>query len=154
MSYLDQVLQPGEKILYRTTVSWTLFIPGIALLILAIAIFASLTPNIWRDILLIIVGVPAIVFLVRAWFTRWTTEIAVTNSRIILKRGFIRRHTIEMHMDKVESVDVDQSLLGRIFNYGNITVRGTGSTFEPLSMIDDPLRLRSHVTGYESPRSA
>ena len=154
MSYLDQVLQPGEKILYRTTVSWTLFIPGIALLILAILIFSGLSASIWRTILLVVVGVPAIVLLVRAWFTRWTTEIAVTNSRIVLKRGFIRRHTIEMHMDKVESVDVDQSLLGRIFNYGNITVRGTGSTFEPLFMIDHPLRLRSHVTGSDSPGTA
>jgi len=154
MSYLDQVLQPGEKILYRTTVSWTLFIPGVALLVLALLVLGGLSAGIWRDVLVVIVGVPAIVLIARAWFTRWTTEIAVTNSRVILKRGFIRRHTIEMHMDKVESVDVDQSLLGRILSYGNITVRGTGSTFEPLRMIDHPLRLRAHVTGADSPRSA
>ena len=149
MSYLDHVLQPGEKILYRTTVSWTLFVPGIALLILAIIIYgvaSSSLPSLWANVLFVIIGLPALFLLVRAWFTRWTTEIAVTNSRIILKRGFIRRHTIEMHMDKVESVDVDQSLLGRLFNYGNITVRGTGSGFEPLTMIDHPLRFRSHVT--------
>jgi uncharacterized membrane protein YdbT with pleckstrin-like domain len=146
MSYLDQVLQPGEKILYRTTVSWTLFIPGIALLILAIIAYAALPSGLWANAVLIIIGLPALFLLARAWFTRWTTEIAVTNSRVILKRGFIRRHTIEMNMDKVESVDVDQSLLGRIFNYGNITVRGTGSSFEPLKMIDHPLRFRSQVT--------
>jgi len=146
MSYLDQVLQPGEKILYRTTVSWTLFIPGIALLILAIIVYSALPSGLWARAALIIIGLPALFLLVRAWFTRWTTEIAVTNSRVILKRGFIRRHTIEMNMDKVESVDVDQSLLGRIFNYGNITVRGTGSSFEPLRMIDHPLRFRSQVT--------
>ena len=146
MSYLDQVLQPGEKILYRTTVSWTLFIPGIALLILAIIAYSALPAGLWASAALIIIGLPALFLLVRAWFTRWTTEIAVTNSRVILKRGFIRRHTIEMNMDKVESVDVDQSLLGRIFNYGNITVRGTGSSFEPLRMIDHPLRFRSQVT--------
>jgi uncharacterized membrane protein YdbT with pleckstrin-like domain len=146
MSYLDQVLQPGEKILYRTTVSWTLFIPGIALLILAIIAYSALPSGLWANAVLIIIGLPALFLLARAWFTRWTTEIAVTNSRVILKRGFIRRHTIEMNMDKVESVDVDQSLLGRIFNYGNITVRGTGSSFEPLKMIDHPLRFRSQVT--------
>lgn len=146
MSYLDQVLQPGEKILYRTTVSWTLFIPGIALLILAIIAYSALPAGLWANAALIIIGLPALFLLARAWFTRWTTEIAVTNSRVILKRGFIRRHTIEMNMDKVESVDVDQSLLGRIFNYGNITVRGTGSSFEPLRMIDHPLRFRSQVT--------
>ena len=146
MSYLDSVLQPGEKILHRTTVSWTLFIPGIALLILAIIAYSALPSGLWANAVLIIIGLPALFLLARAWFTRWTTEIAVTNSRVILKRGFIRRHTIEMNMDKVESVDVDQSLLGRLFNYGNITVRGTGSSFEPLKMIDHPLRFRSQVT--------
>jgi uncharacterized membrane protein YdbT with pleckstrin-like domain len=150
MSYLDRVLQPGEKILHRTTVSWTLFIPGIALLILAIIVYSAarqaLSSALWANVLFIIIGLPALFLLARAWFVRWTTEIAVTNSRVILKRGFIRRHTIEMNMDKVESVDVDQSLLGRLFNYGNITVRGTGSSFEPLKMIDHPLRFRSQVT--------
>jgi uncharacterized membrane protein YdbT with pleckstrin-like domain len=149
MSYLDTVLQPGEKILHRTTVSWTLYLPGLLLLILAGVIFwvlrQKLTSPLWAEIAALIIGIPALFFLAQAWFRRWVTEIAVTNMRIILKRGFIRRHTIEMNMDKVESVDVDQSLLGRIFNFGNITVRGTGSGFETLRMIDHPLRFRSQV---------
>ncbi len=148
MSYLDQVLQPGEKVAYRTTVSWTLFVPGIVLLIVAIVVYAIANrsiPAFWATIVFLVIAVPALYLLLRAWFTRWTTEIAVTNTRIILKRGFIRRHTIEMHMDKVESVDVDQSLLGRLFNYGDITVRGTGEGLEPLRMIDHPLRFRGHV---------
>jgi len=62
------------------------------------------------------------------------------------KRGLIRRHTVEMNMNKIESVDVDQTLFGRLFNYGNVTIRGTGSTFEPLHMIDAPLKLRTTVT--------
>jgi uncharacterized membrane protein YdbT with pleckstrin-like domain len=149
MSYLDRVLQPGEKILHRTTVSWTLYIPGLLLVIVSGLIFWVLrqefTSPLWAQIAALIVGIPAVFFLAHAWFRRWVTEIAVTNTRIILKRGFIRRHTIEMNMDKVESVDVDQSLLGRIFNFGNITVRGTGSGFETLRMIDHPLRFRSQV---------
>ena len=60
--------------------------------------------------------------------------------------GLIRRHTVEMNMNKIESVDVDQTLLGRLFNYGNVTIRGTGSSFEPLHMIDAPLKLRTTVT--------
>lgn len=149
MSYLDTVLQPGEKILHRTTVSWTLYIPGLLMLLISGILFWLLRQEfaspLWAEIAALIVGVPALFFLEQAWFRRWVTEIAVTNMRIILKRGFIRRHTIEMNMDKVESVDVDQSLLGRIFNFGNITVRGTGSGFEALRMIDHPLRFRSQV---------
>ena len=63
---------------------------------------------------------------VSAWFRRWTTEIDVTNRRIVYKCGLIKRHTVEMNMDKVESVDVDQSIFGRLLNYGDITIRGTG----------------------------
>src|ERR1700732_2933486 len=83
---------------------------------------------------------------ISAWFRRWTTEIAVTDCRVILKRGFIRRATMEMNLAKVESIDVDQTLSGRIFNYGNVTIRGTGSSFEILRTIDAPLKLRSTVT--------
>jgi len=83
---------------------------------------------------------------ISAWFRRWTTEIAVTDRRVILKHGFIRRATMEMNMAKVESIDVDQTLTGRLFNYGNFTIRGTGSSFETLRMIDEPLKLRTTVT--------
>lgn len=150
MSYLQKVLEPNETLLYRTTVSWTLYIPGLLVLAIAVAVAiasavdASFQP--WGYILAVIVALAALWLLVRVWFRRWTTEIAVTNRRIILKRGFIRRHTIEMNMDKVESVDVDQSLLGRLLNYGDVIIRGTGEGFEPLRMIDSPLRFRSEVS--------
>ena len=93
-----------------------------------------------------ILFVPGLAWAAWAWFARWTTEIAVTDRRVIYKRGFIQRHTVEMNVDKVESVDVDQSILGRIFNYGDITVRGTGATLEPFRSIEAPLDFRNHVT--------
>lgn len=149
MSYLQRILEPNETVVYRTTVSWTLYIPGLFFLVVAIAVFVAarltLTSSVAVYGLTLIPVVAAIWLLAKAWFRRWTTEIAVTNRRIILKRGFIRRHTIEMNMDKVESVDVDQSLLGRLLNYGDVTVHGTGEGFEPLHMIDSPLRFRSEV---------
>ena len=66
--------------------------------------------------------------------------------RIIYARGFIQRHTVEINMDKIESVDVDQSIMGRAFNYGDVTIRGTGQTFEPLRQIDRPIEFRNEVT--------
>src|SRR5262249_59455107 len=77
--------------------------------------------HIWVSIAGFILACAVIALLV-GWFRRWTTEMAVTDRRIIYKRGFIRRHTIEMHLDKVESVDVDQSILGRIFGFGDILI--------------------------------
>ena len=73
-------------------------------------------------------------------------QLKSTDRRVIIKRGFIRRATMEMNLQKIESVDVDQSLIGRIFDYGTVTIRGVGSSYEPLRLIDAPLKLRSTVT--------
>jgi uncharacterized membrane protein YdbT with pleckstrin-like domain len=82
---------------------------------------------------------------IAAALRRATTEFAVTDHRIIYKRGIIGRYTIEMARPKVESVDVQQSLAGRAFNYGTIIVRGTGGGLEPIRNVESPLRLRSAI---------
>ena len=147
MRYVEEVLQPGEKILFVSTIHWLIYVPAILLLIAAIvaAFWAGSGSEVWRWISLLCFAL-ALLSAARAWFKRWTTEIAVTDRRVIYKRGFIRRHTIEMHMDKVESVDVSQSVLGRILDYGDVLVRGTGVGFEPLQMIESPIELRNAVT--------
>ena len=82
----------------------------------------------------------------RAWFHRWTTETDVTNMRVVHKTGFIKRRTFEMALDKVESVDVDQSIMGRILNYGNVTIKGVGEGKETISTIASPLAFRNAIT--------
>jgi uncharacterized membrane protein YdbT with pleckstrin-like domain len=79
----------------------------------------------------------------RAWFIRWTNEIVVTDRRVIYAHGFIQRHTVEVHMDKIESVDVDQTVMGRILDYGDVTIRGTGTTLEPIREVDRPIAFRN-----------
>jgi len=147
MRYIDHILQPGETVAYTTTLHWVVYWPAIGLWLLA---FVALTVGgAAGPIALLAALVCALVGLglaLGAWFRRWTTEIDVTDRRIVYKRGFIRRHTVEMNMDKVESVDVDQSILGRILNYGDITIRGTGVGIEPLHNIDAPLQFRNQVT--------
>ena len=79
------------------------------------------------------------------WIQFASTEMAITNRRVVAKIGFIWRRTIEMERQKVESVSVDQSILGRVLDYGTIIVRGTGSTLEPMANIDDPLEFRNKL---------
>ena len=150
MSYIDSILEPGEEIRYRTTVTWTVYGPSLLLALCAVAsLIVAETSAPLAGIgafAAVFFALAAIVSFLPGWFRRFTTEIVVTDRRIILKRGLIRRHTVEMNMQKVESVDVDQTLVGRLFNYGNITIRGTGSSFETLSKIDAPLKLRTTVT--------
>jgi uncharacterized membrane protein YdbT with pleckstrin-like domain len=148
MKYVEEVLQPGETVLFASTIHWLVYWPAILLLIASIItmfLAAAGAEFVWRGISLVCFAA-ALLSAAGAWFKRWTTEVAVTDRRIIYKRGFIRRHTIEMNMEKVESVDVNQSLLGRVFGYGDVLVRGTGVGFEPLQMIESPIELRNAVT--------
>jgi uncharacterized membrane protein YdbT with pleckstrin-like domain len=157
MKYVERVIQPGETVQYLSTIHWIVYVPGFLFLIVG-AIGLALMVKSGADPLalsltlpLVLTGAACIAGLlsfIHAWFKRWTTELAVTNRRIIYKRGFIRRHTIEMNMDKVESVDVDQSFWGRILNYGTIIVHGTGGGLEPLRRIDSPIEFRNGVTAH------
>ena len=81
-----------------------------------------------------------------AWFQRWTTETDVTNFRVVHKTGFIKPRTFEMSLDKVESVDVNQSILGRIMNYGDVTIMGVGEGKETINTIASPLAFRNSIT--------
>src|ERR1700716_2240549 len=140
MPYVDRVLQEGEAVRHIARISWVTYLPGLFLWAVA-GILAGMLPADQGFYHYVILFVAAVLFIIgtlllaRAWFHRVTTEIAVPDRRIIYKRGFIRRYTVEMHMDKVESVDVDQSILGRLLDYGDVTVRGTGAGFEPLQRI-------------------
>ena len=74
-----------------------------------------------------------------------SSEFAVTNKRVVIKVGFINRKTLEMVLTKVETIRVDQSILGRVLNYGTIVVTGTGGTNEPFTAIANPLEFRRQV---------
>jgi uncharacterized membrane protein YdbT with pleckstrin-like domain len=151
VSYVERVLQSGETVRHTSTIHWVVYLPGFALILVAVVggVYADGLAENARTIALAGAGAVAaigLLSLIGAWFQRWTTELAVTDKRIIFKRGFIRRRTIEMNMDKVESVDVDQSVLGRMLDYGDITIRGTGTGIEPLKGIDSPIDFRNQVT--------
>jgi uncharacterized membrane protein YdbT with pleckstrin-like domain len=148
MRYIDEILQPGETLAYSGRLHWIVYVPAAFLLLLALAALTRVdnsTGWLWLSIAALLAAAGGIM-LFKAWFHRWTTEIDVTDRRVVYKHGFINRHTVEMNMDKVESVDVDQSILGRLLDYGDITIRGTGETWETLHKIGAPLKFRNHVT--------
>lgn len=151
MSYVTSVLQPGEKVLFTGRLSWIVYHRAILLLLagLILVILEHIYTNqAW--LMLVtggVLGVAAVVSAIEAWFIRWTTEIAVTDKRIIYKRGFIKRRTVEMNMDKVATVDVEQSILGRLLDYGSIRIIGTGGAqgIERLDRVGNPLALRTAI---------
>jgi len=144
VGYITHVLQPGETIRYQGSVRWILYLQALLLALVGAAASLLGPPLGW--VASAICFLLAVILALRAWFIRWTNEIVVTDRRVIYAHGFIQRHTVEVHMDKIESVDVDQTVMGRILDYGDVTIRGTGTTLEPIREVDRPIAFRNEVT--------
>ena len=152
--YIDEILQPGEKLLYSTNAHWIFYFPAIAAWIVALALLIlSVTPAAGVPSLVLacwaaaaVVAVAALYWTARGWFHRLTTETDVTDRRVVHKTGFIKRRTFEIALDKIESVDVDQTIPGRILNYGDVTIMGVGEGRQRISTIASPLAFRSAIT--------
>jgi uncharacterized membrane protein YdbT with pleckstrin-like domain len=124
-SYVDQVLIKDETVIYRGHLSVWSFFWWILIGLLLLAV----------------VGLGLLIWLA-AWLKYRSTELAVTNKRIITKSGLIQRNTTEMFLEKVESIQVDQGILGRIFDFGSITISGTGGDKSPVNSVSQPLEFR------------
>jgi membrane protein YdbS with pleckstrin-like domain len=149
-SYVDSVLADGERIVYRAHIShWKFFLSyllGALFVAAAVAAYANGSAyNMDSPVIALVLLVVGVVIVLSAAIRRSTTELVLTNRRIITKRGLVARNTVEMNLNKVESLHVDQSLMGRLFNYGDVTVVGTGASLEPLRGISSPLELRKNL---------
>ncbi len=113
-SYANKHLIKDESVAFETKLHWVIFLSLKSILTLTIA----------------------------AWLKRWLSEFVITNRRIVIKTGFISRSTFEMNLSKIETVNVDQSVMGRILNYGSITIIGTGGTRELFHNIAKPMEFR------------
>ena len=113
-TYVNNHLIRDESVVLETNYHWVIFIS-------------------WLGLFTLLLG-PAII--------RWSSEFVITNRRIIIKTGFIARNTFEMNLSKIESVNVDQSFMGRIFGYGSMTIIGTGGTREAFHNIQKPIEFR------------
>jgi membrane protein YdbS with pleckstrin-like domain len=150
MAYYTKVLQPGETVKYVGSLHWTIYRDAILLGILALATLIFYF-TLWDDEAIVVLMIAAIFLLVaiasfiRSWFIRVTTEIVVTDKRIIHKTGWIGRRTEEINVTKVETVDVRQGITGRMFNFGTVVIVGIGASWEPLRRVGSPLDLRNAI---------
>jgi uncharacterized membrane protein YdbT with pleckstrin-like domain len=138
MGYVDSNLSKDEQIVRRGVVHWAIFSP--AMFFGAFGVL-GLTASTGFGVFL---GL-AVLLLIGEAILRSTTEMAITNKRVIMKRGLISRKTLELNLNKIENLGVDQGLLGRMLNYGTVTVVGTGGTRETFKYVADPLAFRKTV---------
>jgi uncharacterized membrane protein YdbT with pleckstrin-like domain len=153
VAYLDKILQPGETVVAMGRLHWVLYLGAllmaVAALIIAAVAGAAMPRGGAQYAALGLAGLLMVIAFfqfVSQWLVVITTEYAVTTRRVIVKRGFFSLHTVEMSLDKIESVDVDQSVLGRMLGYGAVTIHGIGARWDPLPNLADPLSFRQAIT--------
>jgi uncharacterized membrane protein YdbT with pleckstrin-like domain len=145
MSYIDGNLLTGERIVYRTRLYWLLFLGPIALLaFLTVPILWLIATQNWNNLAWLPIAIVALIML--GAVVRWlTSDFAVTNKRVVMKVGVFSTRSIELLLSKIEAIAVHQSILGRIFSYGDILLTGSGGTHESFSNIQSPLTFRRAV---------
>jgi uncharacterized membrane protein YdbT with pleckstrin-like domain len=146
MSYATRNLIPGENIIYQTRLHWIVLVWHffLAVLFLVVPGIALIYYNQARD-LGIILAVSAIIPITIGIIKRNGTEMAVTNKRVLIKQGVFSRSTLELLLSKVESIVVEETVVGRMLGYGTVIIHGTGGTPEPFDRIASPLEFRRQV---------
>lgn len=137
MSYIDDNLMRDETVVYKAQIHWFIVLPGLVVSVLGLMM--TMSDLAVLGVLALLAG---IVMVIKASITMVTTELAVTSKRVIAKVGLIRRATMELNHSKVESMNVNQGILGRIFGYGTIVVNGTGGGATPVPGIENPMEFR------------
>lgn len=148
MSYLDDHLLDGERIVYRAHLHWTIFGTAIVVVLLGIALGIVLyiyEPAYWY-LGAILAGIGLLLAI--GPLVRYTgSEFAVTNKRVLSKTGFIQRESDETLLSKVEGIAVDQGILGRVLGFGSVRITGSGGTEDLFPRISEPLEFRRQVQG-------
>ena len=144
MSYIKSQLLPGEEIKYRGHLHRSIFAPAFSFAVVAVLAFVVVIQSGDLPVFWFLVG-GAIVSYIWAQILFSTSEFVVTNKRVVIKVGWLRRRTVETMLSKVEGINVDQSLLGRLLGYGSIIITGTGGSQEPFRNIGSPFEFRRQV---------
>jgi len=131
-SYVQSTLISNEKAIYEAKLS----------------LWAKLPTLVLGFFLLFFYGAGLVIFLL-VYLQYISTELAFTNKRVIAKFGFISRQTVELNIQKVESLQVTQGILGRIFNFGTIVISGAGNPQAPIPGISDPMAFRRSFMEYQ-----
>ena len=139
MGYIEANLLPDETVVLRARLHWLIF--GKATLVVALGmILLAVEPTVGT--LVVLVG---LVMSLPAWIAYKTSEFGVTTKRVIVKVGLVQRQTLELLLRQVEAISVDQSIMGRMFNYGSVTLSGTGGVRGVFHNIAEPLEFRRKI---------
>lgn len=152
MAYVEKVLLPDERIIYAATLHWVLYLQGLLITgfagivgyfskpVLALMFGNHLGPQFSKPISLVAMVIVLIgaVLLLGAYVRQTSTEIVITNKRLIAKYGFISRATFEILANRITGANFDQTIFGRLLGYGTILVHGAGGEVSPIDQVSNP----------------
>ena len=136
MKYIQEHLSADERVVYATTLHWIIWIPTVIWGLIALASIKSV--GVWILVVPLLLGVSALI-------NYKTSEFGITNKRVMMKTGFIRRSSLELLLTKVEGVQVNQGIVGRMLNYGTLVVSGTGGSKTPFTKVKEPMEFRRKI---------
>ena len=154
MGYIDGNLIAGEQVVYRTRLHWLMFMAPMlftAVVLLPIAWFLANGP--WSSFAWTPLALGLLVLLATL-IKRQSSDFAVTNKRVMMKVGVFSTRSVELLLNKIEAIAVNQSLIGRLFGYGDIVLTGSGGTREAFSNIQGPLEFRRAVQSVTDTQSS
>lgn len=137
MSYIDENLLAGERIVYRTSLHKVIFFGPVVISALGLLIWFE-----GAGWMILLAGIGVTVY---AYLNYQSSEFGITNKRVLVKVGIFGRRSIEILLPKVEGISVNQGILGKSLDYGTIVVSGTGGTKEPFKNITKPFEFRKQV---------
>ena len=140
MGYIDSNLLPGETVVQRARLHWIVFLKAAAVVAVGLGLLV-IEP---RTIGLIVIGI-GVVMALPPLIARTSSEFGVTSKRVIVKVGVLQRRTLELLIRQVEAISVEQSITGRILNFGTSTLTGTGGVRETFHNISNPLEFRRSI---------
>jgi uncharacterized membrane protein YdbT with pleckstrin-like domain len=146
MGYIDKNLLPGEQILFRTKKHLIIFFYPLVVALFCIYAIGYMLAN---PILVHVAWAPAIVAFVfgfSVWLNYITSDFAITEKRVMMREGFFYRHANEVRIATISQVNVDQNLIGQIFNYGTVSINTFGA-FDAYTLIAKPNLFQKYVNG-------
>ena len=155
MGYIDDSLSDKEEVKDRFNLHWFAKIPMFLWLTLAIPTLGFTLYSVfqegedWKYSLAIPVCVIALILAFVEWLKLRSIEQGVTNKRVINKKGFIRRESDEMKVASIETVEIIQSVFGRMFGYGTVRITGKGTSDLVFNNIDDPMDVKRKIESVE-----
>lgn len=144
-SYVSKILDENETVLLKAKLHWIGYTPAVVWLIIVVVLFGATEDPALKTAIGMIGTLIVLAAFILFWIKSWTTELAVTDRRVVAKTGLIARDTNEINRVNIEGVDVRQSVIGRLLGYGTISVRGTGGAIAPISRIWKPIAFRKAI---------